>query len=109
MFTGIIQAQGSIKEIRSSNKGAVFIFNSKYTTQTDAADVLNEFGASKVLMLDGGGSTQLICDGQSLVTSSRKVPQTIGVISGGGVNPEVEYFIDKCINKYSNYLNLKKD
>ena len=27
MFTGIIQAQGSIKEIRSSNKGAVFVFN----------------------------------------------------------------------------------
>ena len=28
MFTGIIQAQGSIKEIRSSNEGAVFVFNS---------------------------------------------------------------------------------
>jgi len=28
MFTGIIQAQGSIKEIRSSNKGAVFVLNS---------------------------------------------------------------------------------
>ena len=28
MFTGIIQAQGSIKEIRSSNKGAVLVLNS---------------------------------------------------------------------------------
>ena len=28
MFTGIIQAQGSIKEIRSSNEGAVFVLNS---------------------------------------------------------------------------------
>ena len=28
MFTGIIQAQGSIKEIRSSNNGAVFVLNS---------------------------------------------------------------------------------
>ena len=28
MFTGIIQAQGNIKEIRSSNKGAVFVLNS---------------------------------------------------------------------------------
>ena len=27
MFTGIIQAQGNIKEIRSSNKGAVFVVN----------------------------------------------------------------------------------
>jgi len=28
MFTGIIQAQGSIKEIRSSNEGAIFVLNS---------------------------------------------------------------------------------
>jgi len=28
MFTGIIQAQGNIKEIRASNKGAVFVLNS---------------------------------------------------------------------------------
>ena len=28
MFTGIIQAQGNIKEIRASNKGAVFVVNS---------------------------------------------------------------------------------
>jgi len=28
MFTGIIQAQGNIKEIRSSNEGAVFVLNS---------------------------------------------------------------------------------
>ena len=28
MFTGIIQAQGSIKEIRSSSKGVVFVLNS---------------------------------------------------------------------------------
>ena len=28
MFTGIIQAQGYIKEIRSSNEGKVFVFNS---------------------------------------------------------------------------------
>ena len=36
MFTGIIQAQGSIKEIRLSNKGAVFIFN---TNSLDLSDV----------------------------------------------------------------------
>ena len=28
MFTGIIQAKGNIKEIRISNKGAVFVLNS---------------------------------------------------------------------------------
>ena len=35
MFTGIIQAQGSIKEIRLSNKGAVFIFNSNSLDLSD--------------------------------------------------------------------------
>jgi len=37
MFTGIIQAQGSIKEIRSSNKGAVFIFNSNSLNLSDVS------------------------------------------------------------------------
>ena len=36
MFTGIIQAQGNIQEIRKSNKGAVFVFNS---TSLDLSDV----------------------------------------------------------------------
>jgi len=35
MFTGIIQAQGSIKEIRSSNKGAVFVLNSNSLDLSD--------------------------------------------------------------------------
>jgi len=37
MFTGIIQAQGRIKEIRSSNKGAVFIFNSNSLDLSDVS------------------------------------------------------------------------
>ena len=37
MFTGIIQAQGNIKEIRSSNKGAVFIFNSNSFDLSDVS------------------------------------------------------------------------
>ena len=36
MFTGIIQAQGNIKEIRASNKGAVFVLN---TNSLDLSDV----------------------------------------------------------------------
>jgi len=37
MFTGIIQAQGSIKEIRSSNKGAVFVLNSNSLDLSDVS------------------------------------------------------------------------
>ena len=39
----------------------VLILNTSTALQTDVAQVLRDFGASKVMMLDGGGSTQLIC------------------------------------------------
>jgi len=61
----------------------VLIFNSSYARQVDAATVLRNFGADKVIMLDGGGSTQLICRGTSFISSSRPIPQTIGVVAGG--------------------------
>jgi len=59
----------------------VLIFNSKTATQTNAVQVLQDFGADKIIMLDGGGSTQLICNGTDLVRSSRTIPQSIGVVS----------------------------
>ena len=37
MFTGIIQAQGNIKEIRSSNNGAVFALNSNSLDLSDVS------------------------------------------------------------------------
>ena len=37
MFTGIIQAQGNIKEIRSSNKGVVFILHSNSLDLSDVS------------------------------------------------------------------------
>ncbi|MGB3510456.1 MAG: phosphodiester glycosidase family protein [Microcoleaceae cyanobacterium] len=60
----------------------ILIFTSKQATQPDAARVLKSFGATKVMMLDGGGSTQLICQGNSYISSSRTIPQTIAVFSG---------------------------
>jgi hypothetical protein len=59
----------------------VLIFNSKTATQTNAVQVLQDFGADKIIMLDGGGSTQLICKGTDRVSSSRTIPQSIGVVS----------------------------
>jgi hypothetical protein len=60
----------------------VLIFTSKKATQPRAAAVLKNLGATEVLMLDGGGSTQLFCEGKSYVDSPRTVPQAIAVFSG---------------------------
>ena len=60
----------------------VLIFTSQSATQFHAAEVLRYFGAREVIMLDGGGSTQLLCEGTSYISSPRTIPQTIGVLRG---------------------------
>jgi hypothetical protein len=60
----------------------LYIFNTLTARQVDAAQELREFGADQVMMLDGGGSTQLICNGNWLVRSDRWIPQAIGVVVG---------------------------
>ena len=60
----------------------ILIFTSKQATQTHAAKVLKSFGAAQVMMLDGGGSTQLICQGKSYISSPRTIPQMIAIFSG---------------------------
>lgn len=59
----------------------ILIFNSTAATQAHATEMLRSFGADKVIMLDGGGSTQLICQGESYITSTRTIPQMLGVVS----------------------------
>ena len=59
----------------------LLIFSSQYATQLHAADTLRSFGATKVMMLDGGGSTQLICQGESFISSTRTIPQSLAIIS----------------------------
>ncbi len=60
----------------------VYLFNTMTARQEDAARTLREFGAKKIMMLDGGGSTQLLCQGKSLIDSDRLIPQAIGVRAG---------------------------
>ncbi|MBN2548509.1 MAG: phosphodiester glycosidase family protein [Anaerolineales bacterium] len=74
-FAGVADENGDGKN------ETIVIFNSKTSRQKDAAQILRDFGASKVIMFDGGGSTQLICRGTSYVKSDRIIPQTIAVIS----------------------------
>ncbi|MEZ4908785.1 MAG: PKD domain-containing protein [Saprospiraceae bacterium] len=68
----------------------VLIFTSKTATQAYAAQQLNDFGVSfdKILMLDGGGSTQMRCNGVDYVSSTRIIPQFIVVYSATNAVPE---------------------
>lgn len=74
---------------RDGRYETVLIFNSPWATAVHAGDVLREFGADKVLMLDGGDSTQLICRGAPFVVSKsgREVPQMLAVTGGLTVGP----------------------
>jgi hypothetical protein len=60
----------------------IYIFNSRLARKTEAAATLRSFGAEKVMMLDGGASTQLICQGENYVGPGRLIPQTIAVLAG---------------------------
>jgi hypothetical protein len=68
----------------------VYVFNSSLARQSHAADTLRAFGADKVMHLDGGGSTQLLCEGEDYIYSERLIPQAIAIYSGTGINPLTE-------------------
>jgi hypothetical protein len=65
----------------------VLIFTTRSARQVDAAEALRSFGADKVMMLDGGGSAQLICGGEALVASERLIPQALAVIAAPPGSP----------------------
>jgi hypothetical protein len=73
-------------------QGNLLIFTSPKATQQYAERILVSFGADwdNVLMLDGGGSTQLVHKGKVLVPSHkpgkdvvhRPLPQALGIVAG---------------------------
>jgi len=74
-FVGIANLDGD------SQDETVLVFNSASSLQSAAADVLRSFGASQVMMLDGGGSTQLLCQSGWHIRSDRPIPQALAVIA----------------------------
>ncbi|WP_159784766.1 phosphodiester glycosidase family protein [Sodalinema gerasimenkoae] len=62
----------------------LWIFNSPAATQLRAARVLRALGAQEIMMLDGGGSTQLVVQGierlRSRDRTPRAIPHSLGVI-----------------------------
>ena len=77
--------------VRDRDKNGInetaLLLNSEVSTQSNAAQILRDFGASEVMMLDGSESSQMIADGEQYVKGmdgfiTRDIPQTIGVVSG---------------------------
>jgi exopolysaccharide biosynthesis protein len=64
----------------------ILVLTSTGQTQVGAAQLLSQFGASEVMMLDGGGSTQLNIQGKEVLSSTdnppRMIPQGIGIFQG---------------------------
>lgn len=72
--------------VRDDNEDGVFetllIFSTQSARQVDAAQTLRDFGAQKVLMLDGGLSTQLLCQGKTYIKTDRLIPNAIAILDG---------------------------
>lgn len=66
----------------NGTKETVIFYSSSYARQIDASNILTGFGASATAMLDGGGSTFLIVNGNYLISTKRKVPHAIAVYAG---------------------------
>jgi hypothetical protein len=77
------------RDFNGINETVLILNSNKPKTQTAAEKILRDFGASEVIVLDGGGSTQMMAKGELFVKSSdlwglfpRAIPQAIGVVSG---------------------------
>lgn len=57
----------------------VIFYSSNSARQVDAENALKCFGANNSAMLDGGGSTGIIVDGEPLIDTGRKIPHAIAV------------------------------
>lgn len=51
------------------------------STRDHAIQELQKFGATLFVQFDGGGSSEMKCQGQTFVGSARTIPQTIGILS----------------------------
>ena len=80
-FVGLVDKDGD-RQLET-----VLIFTTRTARQKDAASVLRDFGAQKVMMLDGGGSTQMICLDKNYISSERLIPQALAVQGGVPSNP----------------------
>ena len=57
----------------------LLIYTGQWQTQDYAAQQLYDFGAQEVVMFDGSGSTQLIVNSSSKISSARRIPNALVV------------------------------
>ena len=60
----------------------VLVFCSSLATQDWAEGILVGFGAAQQLMMDGGGSSQLVVEGETRVSSTRTIPHVFVAVAG---------------------------
>jgi hypothetical protein len=79
---------GVLDEDNDGYNEKVIIFNSSYANSNEAISVLKSFGvlSTNIMQLDGGPSSQLVCDSSKLIKTSQIIPQGIGIISA-----EIDY------------------
>ena len=65
---------------KNGNYKHVFLFVSSASTQDHAENVLRDFGAQKIMMFDGGDSSQLISKKDHLIETGRTIPQFLAII-----------------------------
>ncbi len=70
---------GVTDQDNNGTQESVVIYSSNYARQIDAIKVLRNFGCKAIAMLDGGGSTGIIVDGQSLISTNRPIPHAIAI------------------------------
>lgn len=71
---------GALDDDGDGRQELLFIYNGFPASQFQAVGALHAFGATDVMMLDGGGSTQLICKGEDYIAQARPLPQTIATV-----------------------------
>jgi hypothetical protein len=71
----------------NGNYKHAFLFVSSASTQDHAENVLKDFGAQKIMMFDGGDSSQLISKKEHLIETGRTIPQFLAIIPAGTKNP----------------------
>ena len=71
---------GLVDGDRDGLREIILLYSAEAATQSSAVATLRAFGARELMMLDGGGSTQLLCQGQSFIFRARPLPQTIATI-----------------------------
>jgi hypothetical protein len=75
----------------------ILIFTAKIARKTEAVQVLRRFGAEKVMMLDGGGSTQLHCQGEAYIRAGRTIPQTVAVVAARAATAPANILHNRCV------------